>query len=93
MVSASGCGSRVLNALESQIEICARNVPAIQFFEPSWQCARSVTGRMGSQTACDLNVAPGYLQSCLRNAGYIAQSYITPAVNCVKNAISSGICC
>ncbi|XP_034236566.1 uncharacterized protein LOC117642436 isoform X2 [Thrips palmi] len=87
------CSRSSLNALEDQIKICTRNVPAQQFAEPSWQCARTVTGWLQEDDECDLSVVPDYLEDCLYSFGFIGKRSIQPAVACIKNAIDSEICC
>ncbi|XP_034250079.1 uncharacterized protein LOC117650633 [Thrips palmi] len=93
-VAAEGrCNTRVVNNLEDTIKLCTRNVPAQQFAEPSWQCARTVSGWLAEDDECDLSVVPDYLEDCLWGYGFLRERSIRPAVKCIKNAIESEICC
>ncbi|XP_034249955.1 uncharacterized protein LOC117650553 [Thrips palmi] len=89
----SACPSRQLNSLETQIEICSRNVPVPYRGSGSWQWARYVSGKMAKEPTCNLDNAAGYLQGNLEGRGYIGKDDIDRAVNCLKTSISSGICC
>lgn len=78
--------------MDSQIQICARNVPVQQYSDPRWRCARSVTSSLGRSSSCSLESAPELLQECLED-NYIYPEDVTPAVDCLRNSISAGICC
>lgn len=88
----ASCDSRVTMYLDSQIQICARHVSVTQYNDPRWRCARSVTSSLGQKATCSLTDAPALLQTCLKD-NYVYNDEITSAVQCLKNAISAGICC
>ncbi|XP_034231895.1 uncharacterized protein LOC117639929 [Thrips palmi] len=91
-MAAALCDERAMDNLEKQIEICARNVPAQMYSDPTWQCARYVSGKLNKKgTRCSISEAPKFLENCLY--GYGSEEEITPAVDCLKNAISAKICC
>ncbi|XP_034250104.1 uncharacterized protein LOC117650653 [Thrips palmi] len=88
----SACDDRAMDNLEKQIEICARNVPAQMYSDPTWQCAREVSGKLNRKGAnCNINDAPTYLENCLY--GYAGDDDVAPAVDCLTNALSAKICC
>ncbi|XP_034236567.1 uncharacterized protein LOC117642437 [Thrips palmi] len=88
----SACSSRQLDNLETQLEICSKGLP-VQQYDGYWRWARDVTSRMKRDTTCDLNKAPAYFQSELRNIGYIGKKDIDRAVTCITNSIKFEICC
>ncbi|XP_034230496.1 uncharacterized protein LOC117639181 [Thrips palmi] len=93
-VAAEGsCSKTSLDNLEATIELCARNVEVEQFADPSWECARTVSGYLEDADECDWSVVPDYLEDCLSGFGFVDDADIKPAVNCIKLAIKSEICC
>ncbi|XP_034253212.1 uncharacterized protein LOC117652422 [Thrips palmi] len=86
------CSKQVLDNLEATIELCTRNVPAEQFADPSWECARTVSGYLEDADECDLSVVPDYLEDCLYGF-FLRDHSVKPAVKCIKLAIESDICC
>ncbi|XP_026288540.1 uncharacterized protein LOC113213634 [Frankliniella occidentalis] len=84
-----GCSSISLKHLRDQIQICTRNVPSQQYFNPGQTCSAEVSGALRGGSSCSMNQAPALLSQCLK--GYSLDGATSQA--CLKTAIDNGSCC
>ncbi|XP_026286691.2 uncharacterized protein LOC113212279 [Frankliniella occidentalis] len=84
-----GCDGRTLQYLRQQIQLCTRNVPSQQYFNPGWTCAVDVSSALRGGYSCSLEQAPALLGECLES--YYLDGASSQA--CLQGAIDNGSCC